>query len=113
VRVPATGIPNHRNWANKFPDADARLNALKPAMNLVSERLNIPVENVLTPDFMRQLAWEPPLVLDEASVIAKLASLGARAWQCEAVGAEFVQALKEAAWAKENPASETAEALEA
>ena len=113
VRLPATGIPNHRNWANKFPDADARLNALKPAMNLVSERLNIPVENVLTPDFMRQLAWEPPLVLDEASVIAKLASLGARAWQCEAVAAEFVQALKEAAWAKENPASETAEALEA
>lgn len=113
VRLPATGIPNHRNWANKFPDADARLNALKPAMNQVSERLNIPVENVLTPDFMRQLAWEPPLVLDEASVIAKLASLGARAWQCEAVAAEFARALKEAAWAKENPASETAEALEA
>jgi ribonuclease D len=103
VRLPATGIPNHRNWANKFPDADARLNALKPAMVLVGERLNIPVENVLTPDFMRQLAWEPPQVVDEASVAAKLASLGARAWQCEAVAADFVQALKAAAVAKDSP----------
>ena len=94
VRLPSTGIPNHRNWANKFPDAEARLNALKPAMTLVSERLNIPVENVLTPDFMRQLAWEPPQTVDEASVIAKLGNLGARAWQCEAVAADFVQALK-------------------
>jgi len=94
VRLPSTGIPNHRNWANKFPDAEARLNALKPAMTLVSEHLNIPVENVLTPDFMRQLAWEPPQTVDEASVIAKLGSLGARAWQCQAVAPDFVQALK-------------------
>lgn len=100
VRLPAVGIPNHRNWANKFPDADARLNALKPAMTLVAERLNIPVENVLTPDFMRQLAWEPPQIVDEASVISKLANLGARAWQCEAVAADFVTALTNAAAAK-------------
>lgn len=93
VRLPSTGIPNHRNWANKFPDADARLNALKPAMALVAERLQMPVENVLTPDFMRQLAWEPPTMVDEESVISKLESLGARRWQCEAVAADFVQAL--------------------
>lgn len=105
VRLPATGIPNHRNWANKFPAADARLNALKPAMTVVAERLGMPLENVLTPDFMRQLAWEPPQVVDEASVIEKLGGIGARRWQCEAVAGEFVKALTAQALAEDQAAN--------
>ena len=100
LRLPQTGIPNHRNWANKFPDADARLNALKPVMQAVSEELAIPVENVLTPDLMRQLAWEPPAVSTAATVADKLASLGARPWQCQAVSERFALALQNVVAAK-------------
>jgi len=97
LRVPATGIPNHRNWANKFPEADARLNALKPAMQAVGEEYGMPVENVLTPDLMRQLAWEPPGVVTPATVAEKLKSLGARNWQCHAVAEAFAGALNQPA----------------
>lgn len=93
LRLPATGIPNHRNWPNKFPLADARLSALKPVMNSVAEALNMPAENVLTPDFMRQLAWEPPTELSTASVASKLSELGARAWQVAACAEGFAAAL--------------------
>jgi ribonuclease D len=108
LRLPATGIPNHRNWANKFPDADARLNALKPVMVAIAEKLQMPVENVLTPDFMRQLAWEPPTVIDADSVAEKLAEFGARNWQTEAVSEGFAAALLGAAQASLDAAAEAA-----
>ena len=93
LRVPHVGIPNHRNWANKFPEADARLNALKPVMQAIGEKYQMPVENVLTPDLMRQLAWEPPKDLTAENVSAQLSALGARTWQCDAVAADFTAAL--------------------
>jgi len=95
VRVPATGIPNHRNWANKFPDADARLVALKPVVEARREALNMPVENVLTPDLMRQLAWEPPADRSPNGISAFLLSLGARVWQVQQVAAGFSAAITE------------------
>lgn len=93
LRLPATGIPNHRNWPNKFPLADARLSALKPVMNSVAEALNMPTENVLTPDFMRQLAWEPPTEVSVETVASKLSELGARVWQVAACAEGFAAAL--------------------
>ena len=97
LRLPSVGMPNYRNWANKFPAADARLNALKPVMAAIGESYGMPVENVLTPDLMRQLAWEPPAEVNVDTVTKKLASMGARNWQCEAVAEAFVAALSSAA----------------
>lgn len=93
LRLPASGIPNHRNWPNKFPVADARLSALKPVMNSVAEELNMPTENVLTPDYMRQLAWEPPADISAETVATKLSELGARNWQIEVCAERFAAAL--------------------
>lgn len=95
LRLPATGIPNHRNWANKFPDAEARLNALKPVVEKCRDDLQMPLENVLTPDFMRQLAWEPPQERTAESVAEFLKNLGARTWQVEQVSAGFAAAIAE------------------
>jgi len=93
LRLPATGIPNHRNWVVKFPAADARLNALKPVMAALSEQLKMPAENVLTPDFMRQLAWEPPVSCTEEQVEIALKALGARNWQATVCAPGFAKAL--------------------
>jgi len=93
LRLPATGIPNHRNWANKFPAADARLNALKPVMAALADSSGMPAENLLTPDFVRQLAWEPPAEVTAASVGEKLTELGARRWQIERCAEPFAIAL--------------------
>jgi len=95
LRLPATGIPNHRNWAMKFPAADARLNALKPVMTAIAEEVQMPMENVLTPDFMRQLAWEPPAQNTEDAVSVALRALGARSWQAQLCAGRFAAALEQ------------------
>ena len=41
------------------------------------------MENLLTPDFVRRLAWRPPAPVTEESVDAALAGYGARPWQRE------------------------------
>jgi len=93
LKLPHTGIPNHRNWANRFPDADARLTRLKPVMSAIAKRAAMPAENVLTPDFMRQLAWEPPMEVSTETVEAALIGFGARSWQANLCSQEFAAAL--------------------
>jgi len=77
-------IPHHRNWSQRFPEAAARLQAAREALTAEAERLRMPVENLLTPDTLRRLAWDPPTPLDESTVAQRLRSLGAREWQCVA-----------------------------
>jgi ribonuclease D len=88
LKLPHTGIPNHRNWANRYPEADARLQVLKPVMSELALELEIPTENILQPDLMRRVAWEPA---DDIS--AQLLEFGARNWQVEAVASKFTDAL--------------------
>jgi ribonuclease D len=48
----------------------------------VAEQHGVPVENVLTPDFLRTLCFEPP-ALNVQAVSESLRALGAREWQIE------------------------------
>ena len=41
------------------------------------------MENLLTPDHLRRLAWRPPNPVTEESVDRALADLGTRPWQRE------------------------------
>ena len=55
-------------------------------MNDLSERINVPVENILTPDYLRRVLWSPPPGRPESlpdAVAAELTRLGARGWQVE------------------------------
>jgi ribonuclease D len=84
MRAASIGIPNHRNWANKFPDAAARYAQAREAIAKLSEELKIPVENILSPDPLRQLCFEPN-GFDKEAIALHLGQLGARAWQVELV----------------------------
>ena len=74
-------LPPPRAWAQRNPEADLRLKAARPAVEELAERLNMPTENLLTPDTLRRVAWSPPTDLDAASIADALRSWGARAWQ--------------------------------
>jgi ribonuclease D len=80
------GPPPPRSWADRDPVAAARLSSARTELAGRAKKLNLPVENLLTPDFVRRLLWEPPEVeeheLDEA-VADRLRGLGAREWQVE------------------------------
>lgn len=80
------GIPNHRNWAAKYPEADRRLRHSKNALTEISENTNLPLENLLTPDYLRQICFAPPEPATLASVRQALIGFGARSWQVDLAG---------------------------
>ena len=50
------------------------------------------MENLLTPDYLRRVAWRPPAELSEEGVAEELAILGARQWQIEITAPLIAQA---------------------
>lgn len=80
------GIPNHRSWERRFPEAHQRLELIRPKLVTLAQELQIPVENLLTPDYLRRVCFEP-----EQDIATQLASLGARKWQVSLV-APLIQA---------------------
>jgi hypothetical protein len=53
----------------------------------------LPPENLITPEFIRRLAWEPPSTLDSSTVTGRVDRYGARPWQCELLAEDLAQAL--------------------
>lgn len=86
------GIPNHKSWERRFPDAHHRLESVRPLVLSLASELNIPIENLLTPDFLRRVCFEP-----QADVAEQLRSLGARQWQVELVTEVIQMGLQQAA----------------
>ncbi|GAA1912075.1 ribonuclease D [Microbacterium aoyamense] len=98
-------LPPPRAWADRNPEADARLKAARPLVEARAEALHMPTENLLTPDTLRRVAWTPPETMDAASIAASLAALGARPWQI----AETAQTIADAFVGSVQAASEASE----
>jgi ribonuclease D len=83
VRGPRSDAPPPpRAWADRDPDAAARLAAAREVVAALSTEHSVPVENLLQPELLRRLCWTPPGTLDQASIAEFLAAGGARPWQC-------------------------------
>ena len=91
------GPPPARAWADRDPVAAARLTSARATIGELSERVRVPVENLLTPDTLRRVLWTPPEQTDAEAVDAALAGHGARPWQRELVTPLIVEALQETA----------------
>ena len=76
------GPPPPRTWSDKHPEAAARLTRARESLKAMSQELDVPVENLVSPDYVRRLMWEPPTT---DAVADSLATLGARPWQVELV----------------------------
>ncbi|WP_309129854.1 HRDC domain-containing protein [Microbacterium sp.] len=94
-RVPSDALPPPRAWADRNPEADLRLKAARPVVEAIAEELHMPTENLLTPEYLRRLAWEPPALTVDA-ISAALKSLGARRWQIERTAQKITDAFVEA-----------------
>ena len=97
LRGTGEAIPPPRAWPERNPEADKRLKTARPAIAEVAERLNLPVENLLTPEFLRRIAWQPPEPLTAERVAGALDELGARPWQIDATAQVIADAFVEAA----------------
>ena len=103
LRVPGETVPPPRVWADKNPEADKRLKAARAAVTEVSTELSIPVENLLTPELLRRVAWTPPAEITVESITAALVESGARAWQIDATAQVIATAFVEASQTPEPP----------
>jgi ribonuclease D len=92
ARTLSEGPPPPRIWSEKRPEAWARLQAAKETLAALSEELSIPVENLLTPDFLRRLCWDPPAENSVTDVSGALLAFGARQWQVTLVATALVDA---------------------
>lgn len=106
-RGPGDGMPPPRAWADRNPAADARLKAAKPVVEARAEEVNMPTENLLTPDLLRRVAWNPPADITAESVGRALLDLGARAWQVEQTAQVIAAAFVDSVQSTDEP-SETA-----
>jgi ribonuclease D len=91
--MPASGPPPPHRWAERDPAAAARLAAARQAVTAIAEEQHLPAENLLSPDAVRRLSWEPPAPADEAAVAQTLAGYGARPWQIDLTAAPLAAAL--------------------
>ena len=96
VTYGGSSMPPHRSWAQRDPDADARLKTARPAVAEVAEALHMPTENLLTPELLRRVVWQPPRPVTTQAVAARLAELGAREWQIAHTAAVIAAAIVEA-----------------
>ena len=87
------GPPPARAWPDRDPAAAARLAASREALRALADQHRLPVENLLAPDAVRRLAWQPPADTAAGAVAAVLRSYGARAWQVELTAESLASAL--------------------
>ena len=87
------GPPPAARWADRDPEAASRLVRVRAALADLAGELNLPVENLLTPDLVRRVTWEPPHPATADAVGAALTAGGARSWQVELTAATIADAL--------------------
>jgi ribonuclease D len=105
VRVPSDSPPPPRAWSMRNPEADARLRLARAGIVEVAEQIDMPVENLLTPDHLRRVAWHPPVDPTAEAVAAALSALGARPWQVEATAHIIADAFVEASQSVQDAAT--------
>ena len=76
-------LPPPRAWHDRNPHAHARLTHARAAVQARAEELTMPTENLLTPDALRRICWEPPEPAEADQIGTALGELGARPWQVE------------------------------
>ena len=107
MRLNGDGMPPVKQWREKFPERYAPLTHARASIIEISQQLNIPAENLITPEFVRRICWDQTKS-DQSVVEAKLEKLGARNWQIKLVASALTHAL-----AQVEPLPEPAEPSEA
>jgi ribonuclease D len=104
LHVASEAVPPARVWSDRNPQADKRLKISKAAIAEVSVLLDVPVENLLLPETLRRLAWEPPAALELPALQEAMRELGVRQWQIDATAQVILNAFVDASQNSVEPA---------
>ena len=87
-RVASENLPPMKIWKEKNPLGYARLTHARAALIELSKQIQIPTENLVTPELVKKICWQQPPSSSseyESFVITQLTQMGARPWQIEQV----------------------------
>jgi ribonuclease D len=90
---PSEGPPPAHRWTERDPEAATRLTAVRAVVAALADEHHLPAENLLPPDAVRRLAWQPPEPVSPDSVGPALAGYGARQWQVDLTSLPIAKAL--------------------
>ena len=90
---PTDGPPPAHRWSERDPVAATRLTAARTAVAALADASRLPAENLLSPDAVRRLAWQPPDPISAESIAEELRRYGARPWQIEITAVPIAMAL--------------------
>ncbi len=79
LRADSDSLPPIKIWRERFPEKYAPLTHAKALLLAKADELSIPLENMITPEYIRRICWNAP----KGEVARALATLGARSWQIE------------------------------
>jgi ribonuclease D len=91
TRAASDALPPVKVWREKYPRRYAALTHARHNLELRSQELAVPLENMLSPESVRRICWNSPI--DHVS--SALAELGARSWQIEICAPILESALRE------------------
>jgi ribonuclease D len=87
------GPPPAHRWHERDPEAAKRLAAVRTVVAALADEHSLPAENLVQPDAVRRLAWQPPEPVSAEEVAAHLSGYGARPWQVGLVSVPITGAL--------------------
>ncbi len=87
------GPPPAHRWQDRDPEAAKRLTVVRAAVAALADSHHVPAENLLPPDCVRRVSWQPPAEPTPETVGASLAGYGARPWQVELTALPIARAL--------------------
>jgi ribonuclease D len=91
--LPGDGPPPASRWPDRDPAAAARLARARAATGAIAAEHGLPVENLLSPELVRRVAWTPPDPLSPEAVATVLRDAGARGWQVTLTAGALAEAL--------------------
>jgi ribonuclease D len=90
MRATGDSMPPTKIWKERFPEKYAPFTHTRAAVELRADELNIPVENLISPDVIRKLVWKMSTDVSKDAL-----ELGARPWQVAEIADLVTAALLE------------------
>ena len=96
MKIKGDSLPPVKIWRDRFPERYAPLSHARAGTLAVAAELNLPVENLMTPELIRRACWNLPQGEHELSEIqGLLQEWGARGWQIDVVAPILQAALRQ------------------
>jgi ribonuclease D len=96
MRVKSDALPPIKLWRDKFPERFTPYSHARFHLTELALSMEMPVENLLTPEIGRRICWNlGGQSATQSEIEVALQELGARPWQVEATASIFEAALRE------------------